>query len=94
MTVSNSDEEEAPIPNNTSPKTCKGNILFLPIFQFLNVCLSIFFFRAYAPGQNKQYLSMSNLCLFWVSLHWLIFIDKSKWGHGWKNMGFHFQKAK
>jgi hypothetical protein len=50
MTISNLDEEEAPIPNNTSPQTCKGNIWFLTIFQFLNV---FFLFRAYAPGQKK-----------------------------------------
>jgi hypothetical protein len=27
MNILNSDEEEAPIPNNTSPQSCKGNIV-------------------------------------------------------------------
>jgi hypothetical protein len=68
MTVSNSDEEEAPIPNNTSPKTCKGNILFLPIFQFLNVCLSIFLEHT-IPGktnniyQCQTYVYFGSVCI-------------------------------
>ncbi len=68
MTISNSDEEETPIPNNTSHQTCKGDILFLLIFQFLNVCFLFLIQSIRSRAKKKQYLPMSNLCSFWVSL--------------------------
>jgi hypothetical protein len=70
MTISNLDEEEAPIPNNTSPQTCKGNILFLPIFQFLNVCLSIFYSEHTLPNKTNNtcqchmpYVHFGSVCI-------------------------------
>jgi hypothetical protein len=67
MTISNLDEEEAPIPNNTSPQTCKGNILFLTIFQFLNVFFFIQSIRSRTKKNNfcqcQTYVHFGSVCI-------------------------------